>query len=368
VIFTFISNKNLRYILPLTPFFAYFIADYVLNVSVRWKYLAYALLSYMVAGFLFSSFNQVKAEKPLLKLAGIALAGPGYKDWYFSPSFYSYEPNYWPVREVLDFIVTDAAYPRDRGLGVTPLIDTENFSLASIEMLRREMHLSNVYIPAPYFRFDLYESDEEMLNYFNENGVDYILVPQNPGPSGLRNYAVLVQMIEYLTSKRNYVFAPIKRFDLPDSTSLVIYKRVVGVDGEVTMLQTDECTNTAGFQDGTESIKLVPNHTYMVFTGHFAIQDKINMAFEEGILYVVQIENVVHESILDVHNLPTNGATLCSRDGLGLNVIEEIKKPLVEPGHCGVDCRKVIHVKWSVGDDDYEVNEYERGSFKILTL
>lgn len=368
LVFTFIGNKNLRYVLPLTPFFAYLIADYVLKASLRWRYLTHALLSYAIAGFLFSSFNQVESETQLLKPVGVVLAGPGYRDWYHNPGFYSYESDYWPVRDVLNFVVEDANYPEDRGLGITPLIDTDNFSLASIEMLRRESLYNNVYIPVPYFQFEPFESDEAILAYFEENGVDYVLVPQNPGPSGLRNYAVLVQMIEYLTSKRNYVFAPVKRFELPDNTALVVYKRVVGSDGDVIDLPTNECTSSAGFQDGIESVKLKPNHTYMIFTGHFAIQDVVDMQFSGGVLYVVQIENTIHESILDIHNLPTNGATLCSREGLGLDIIEEIKKPLVEKGHCGVDCEKVIHVKWSVGDESVEVNEYDRGGFKVLTL
>jgi 4-amino-4-deoxy-L-arabinose transferase-like glycosyltransferase len=361
VVFTLISNKNLRYILPLSPLFAYLISYFIINSGRFVKNFTYLIVGYMLFSFAFLSFNQFTPETLFLKYVGAVLAGPGYNDYYHNPGVYAYEKDYWPVKEVLEFIVEDANYPNDRGLGITPLIDSENFSLASVEMLRRELRLSNVYVPVPYFQFSPFSSGVEIVNYLNENSIQYLIVPQEPGPTGLRNYDVLKQMIFFLTSDENRLFDPVKRFELPNGDAVVVYRRNRDLE-ETTLLEDNTCVDNAGFADGVESIKLEPEKTYVFFTGHFAVED-IKVDFEEGVLNILQVENTVHESVLDVHALPHTGSSMCKRPGLGLDVIEEIKKPLLEKGHCGIDCKKVRHVKWSVGDQDFEQKDYNRGDF-----
>jgi len=84
-------------------------------------------------------------------------------------------------------------------------------------------------------------------------------------------------------------------------------------------------------------------------------------------MYLVQIENTIHESYLDVHNLPKSGSSFCSLNGLNLDVMSDIKRILTEKNQCGegIDCNKVIHVKWSVGDPDVSITEYTRDMFNF---
>ncbi len=358
--FIFIGNKNLRYVLPLAPLFAYFIAYFLLEIDKKLKIFTFILAAYLLSGMLFLSFNQLKAQDPLAYTAGIFYTGPAYAAWYYNaPTFYSYDPQYWPIKEMLSYILNDSNKPSNVAVGVSLLIDRERFSAASIEMIRLESHLDNVYFPVPYFQFEPFKSDEEIVAFFNDTGTEYVIAPDDPGPKGLRNFAALKQMVDYLNSPRNAYFEEIKLYTMPDGLNIRIYKRL-GVEQK--FIASGECIENAGFVDGVESIKLEPNHTYVFYTGHFAIQDKIKRDYTPGILYVVQIENTIHTSILNVHNLPKPGSSLCSRPGLNSDLTGEIMAPLEEPSRCGegLDCDKVVHVKWKVGDRDVEIEEFSR--------
>ncbi|MEK7595488.1 MAG: glycosyltransferase family 39 protein [Patescibacteria group bacterium] len=361
LVFTFIRNKNLRYLLPMTPYFALFASYLLLRIKEKsrasFPIVVIVCSVYIVLSSFFLSFNQFKPQSSLLKSIGLVLAGPNYMDWFYNPTIYSYEPNVWPVKDVLTFIYKDASYPLDKGLGVTTLVDSKNFSLATFEMLRREMKYSNMYVPVPYFQFEPFKNYAEVAKYFEDNYVDYIVAPIDPGPEGLRNYQTLNQVLGYLSSLENTKFEAIKFFNSPDGNVVHVFKRKV-LGG----VQNESCIQSAGFYDGIESIKLEKNTTYLFYTGHFAI-DKISRDYQEGVLYILQLENVEHQSVLDVYNLPHRGATLCKKNGLVSELISEIRRPLVEKGHCGSDCKKVVHVKWRVGDASFEAREYERKDF-----
>ena len=120
------------------------------------------------------------------------------------------------------------------------------------------------------------------------------------------------------------------------------------------------CISNAGFGDGIETIQLQENHTYVFYTGHFAVYDFIDEKMEEGILKVLRIENIPHTSLLEVHSLPIGGAGMCVYPRLNVNIDESIIKPLTQPGHCGVDCNKVVVVDWKVGDSDFRRSEYTK--------
>ena len=358
--FTFISNKNLRYILPLSPMFAYLISIFIFSTSRKLKGFSSIFIVYLLGGLLFLSFNQIKPQTPPAKVASVLFAGPVYKAWYHNTlTFYSYDPDYWPIEEMLGFIVDDANKPESVPLGISPIIDAEQFSAATIEMLRLENDYDNVFFPVPYFQFEPFSSDEELIGFFTEAGVEYIIAPDDPGPPGLRNYAALRQIVDYLASDRNSYFVQVNDYTMPGGLNIKIYKRA-GL--EQTFIKSGECIDKAGFVDGIESIKLEPNHTYVMFTGHFAIQDKLRREFEDGNLYILQLENTIHESILDVHNLPKSGSSLCSRAGIGLDITEEIDIAVDSENSCGlgVPCDKVMHVYWSVGDPEPVVTDYLR--------
>jgi len=364
VLFTYIENKNLRYILPLTPLFAVYIANIIrtgFDKSKLTKILSYVFMSYLIITFVFLSFNQQIPQKSYQKIYGAIFSGIDYDVWYYNPTLYSYKSQDWLQNDILDFIANDGGLVEV--YGVTPLIDKENFSLASLELARREKSYNNMFLPVPYFQFEPFKSDSEIVNYLNSNSVTYVVVPEDPGPKGLRNHAVLEQMIDYFRSGRGKAYGFIKEFELPDGSSMRIYKK--GVANQIeekpeAQSSKEFCIPNAGLGDGIETIQLQENHTYVFYTGHFAIYDFIDEKMEEGILKVLRIENIPHTSLLEVHSLPIGGAGMCVYPRLNVNIDESIIKPLTQPEHCGVDCNKVVVVDWKVGDSDFRRSEYTK--------
>jgi 4-amino-4-deoxy-L-arabinose transferase-like glycosyltransferase len=361
--FIYISNKNLRYILPLTPLFAYLISVIVIRISSKVKGFTFFIILYLVLASTFLSFNQMKKDTPVLKYISVAFTGTNYKAWYhIDPTFYSYKSNRYPSDEILKFIYSDANRV-DHSLGVAVLIDSGDISAATLEMLRLENHFNNMYMPTPYFQFEPFKSTEEIEAFFVETASEYVISPTYPGPPGLRNYKALTQCIGYLNSDNNKLFNEIKVFPLPNGEKIKIYKRSNFSENKDI---TDACKSDAGIVSGVESIKLIPGYTYTMFTGHFAIEDKISRDYEKGVIYILQIENTVHESVLEIHNLPKSGSSLCSQKGLGLDLTEDVKRPLMLENQCGPNtpCTKAILVQWSVGDTQAKVTEFTKDSFK----
>ena len=216
-------------------------------------------------------------------------------------------------------------------------------------------------MPVPYFQFEAFKTDAELIKYLDDNNVKYVLVTADPGPQGLRNYAVLEQMTKYFLSRRNIHYELVKTYDLPDGYQLRVFKKLPEgktIENNINV----SCKDDAGVGDGIETISLKRNHTYVFYTGHFAV-DNFTRDFEPGTIYIVQIENIPHESSLDVYNLPQVGTGMCTFDDLDVEITDSIRRPLVEASHCGEDCKKVVHVKWLVGSQNFDVKEYYRGYF-----
>ena len=374
--FVFVSNKNLRYTLPLTPLFAYLITDVLLllenHKGFKLKWLKGFTVIYLFVASVFLSFFSLEAQNPLLKPISIFFTGPRYKAWYYyGTSFYSYKPYKYPVDEVLTFIHNDAG-EKEKALGVAVIVDSEQMSASMLEMVRIELGYKNMYMPVPYFQFELFDSVDRIEAFFNETNTDYVITSSYLGPEGLRNYSVLKQVNEYL-QQGNSMFEKIKDFEIyKDSDNSVFIKKpdeIVSVYRRKSSSMkkeesTEGCKVGAGIDDGIETIKLSPHHTYVFFTGHFAIQDKIWRDYEKGVMYVVQIENTVHESSLDVHNLPKSGSSYCSILGLNQDFSKDIEEILTGEDKCGkgVRCHKVVLVKWSVGEDSVDLKEYTSDS------
>ena len=376
LIFVFISNKNLRYTLPLTPLLAYLIADILLILENRegfkLKWLRGFTVFYLFIASIFLSFFRLEAQDPLLKPLSIFFTGPRYKAWYYyGTAFYAYKPYKSPVDDVLTFIYDDSK-DEEKALGVAVIVDSEQMSASMLELVRIELGYRNMYMPVPYFQFELFDSVDRIEAFFNETDSKYVITSSYLGPEGLRNYSVLKQINEYL-QQDNSMFEKIKDFEIyRDSDNSVFIKKpdeIVSVYRRKSSSMkkeesTEGCKVGAGVDDGVETIKLSPNHTYVFFTGHFAIQDKIWRDYEKGVMYVVQIENTIHESSLDIHNLPKSGSSYCSILGLNQNFSKDIEEILTGEDKCGkgVRCHKVVLVKWSVGEDNVQLEEFTSSS------
>ncbi len=339
-VFTVIPNKNLRYVLPLTPIYA-FLISYLFSIGFNpVKPAFWFVSSYAALAFVFTSFNQVEPASLPAKIAGYIFEGSFYDGLYYTPQMYSYDNVYTPVGEVLDFIVEDA---RERGatpIGVTPLIDEERMSAATLEAVRLEKRYKTVYFPTPYFQFDLFDSDAAMLKFLNDANVSYVIVPDTPGPEGLRNYKALKQMGDFMKSKRNVWFETAKKFDgLPNN--IAVYKRIKKSLG----VSSNSCEVMQNFS-GELAFPVAPGTSYVVFAGHFASKNT-SRNFEEGTLNILEIGNGGDgEWEFTVGNMPVAGISVCYRNGVRLDLTQEINAAFENPTSCGVAaCKRVVHTR-----------------------
>lgn len=225
IIFTLIQNKDLRYILPLTPFFAYYIS-YILTVgSSKQGFVKSGLFAiYQLIIFLFFSFNQLNIVPEVWKFVPFLYAGPGYmQSWVVEPYAYSYNPNDWRGNEIIDTVNTLADKEQIHGpYKLLELSDNRFYSIASFDMFKLQNAFYYMELEVPYNRADPL-SPEELSTYLSK--VYFALVPVDPGPPGLRNIAVLRQLIDYFRSDQNRDFTLVAQFNMPDGNRVDLYKR-----------------------------------------------------------------------------------------------------------------------------------------------
>lgn len=226
LIFTLIQNKDLRYVLPLTPIFAFYIGYTLEKLSIQWlrgfKTLYTLFLMFI---FFFMSFNKFNVLPNNLKFIAYMIGGPYYQGWFYEPYTYAADDRYWRNDEILKDVQQLSTQEEITAKGqykMLELSDNKFYSLASFEMYRRQMNFSRMEIVVPYFQFVPFTA-EQLSSYLTD--IHFALVPQNPGPSGLRNIEVLDQLKDYFLNNKTHDFMLVKTYDMPDGNVLSLFKR-----------------------------------------------------------------------------------------------------------------------------------------------
>lgn len=227
VVFTLIQNKDLRYILPLTPMFAFYIAYALLKINFMANKVVLAIFSvYLMMMFFFLSFNQLSPLPVWLQPITVTMAGPYYTAWLADPLNYSYNSHDWQNDTVLQAIENDTNRFGTKPANpykVLSLSENQFFSVASLEMHRWKNEDFNIDIVTPFYQLSPFNTEAQQ-NYLDQ--MEYAVVPDSPGPAGLRNYAVLTQLINFFKSDQNKDFVVINKVTLPDTNVISLYKRV----------------------------------------------------------------------------------------------------------------------------------------------
>lgn len=225
-VFTLISNKDLRYILPLAPMFAFLIGYYLQNtwtgVAKLTRNIIYFV--YMIAVFFFLSFNQFLKIPDNLAFIGYAISGPYGSVWVYEPQSYTYNSQDWRGEDVVRQVqyLADANGISSNHFRVLEVSDARFYSTASFDMYKLQNRFYNLDFVVPYYRFAAFSS-QELAAYLSD--INYALIPDSPGPPGLRNIVVLDQLVNFFKSNENTDFAPFKKFDLPDGNAITLYQR-----------------------------------------------------------------------------------------------------------------------------------------------
>ena len=341
LVFTFIANKNLRYIFGLHLYFAFLIAFFVDYLNKQW--LSYLIYGYLCLGFLVSGFNQFKPFSEDTKVWGYLFSGP-LLEWYESnPTTYSYQTTHLPVKEILKFIIDDASKNGIDDIGITPLVDSEKMSTSTLQMVRDEMQNKNIYLPVPYYQFTPFKSDYEILKFFRDKNVSYVLVPEVVGPKALRNKQALDQAVDFMKSRSGDWFEPIKKYEYGENT-FQIYR--VRDQGNTVIL--NKCVQELNVTQA--SYNVAPLTSLFLLTGNYSFQN-ITKNFEPGNIYMLELTNYsLTNKTVSLNNLPKEGFTVCDRLGTLLRIKKEIYASIFENNKsCGnTSCSQVTHNKFNL--------------------
>jgi len=219
-IFSFIRNKDLRYILPLTPYFALVISLLFDQLKLKMSYL---YVSYLLFLYLFFSFNQFKVLSGVFTFPSFLMSGPYYSFWKNFPTYYSYSSQDWKGERILKDISQQASLePSLIGdYKILELSDNRYYSIASFDMYKMQNKFYDMVLKVPYNVSGTLE-EADLNEYLGD--VAFAIVPLNPGPDGLRNISVLRQLKDYF-SRSNGVFDMVGEYSLPDGNVLSLYRR-----------------------------------------------------------------------------------------------------------------------------------------------
>lgn len=224
--FTVIQNKDMRYILPLTPVVA-FLVSYLLTQlgSKTWiKIKASFFCVYLISLFLFFSLNQTIPLTGTSKIFATGIAGPYMQSWVYEPINSSFNPNDYKVDKIVQKTqaVADRMGISANHFKVLTLSDNRYYSVSDFDLFVLQNRFYNMSIVTPFYQLNPFTPDE-LRKYLSE--VSLALIPESPGPSGLRNIEALNQLISYFNSEQNIDFIPVETFSIPDGNKIVLYER-----------------------------------------------------------------------------------------------------------------------------------------------
>jgi hypothetical protein len=345
VVFTLIENKNQRYIFGLNLVFAFGIAYLIEQINRKW--VTYFVFGWALLGFFVSSFNNFKVNGMEAKAWGIIFTGPFYDSYQKDPKVYAYKPYKPPIDDVFKFIVSDANMQGIEDIGITPLVDYVKVSSATLEMVRGQQAYDKLYMPVPYYQFEPFKSDYEILKFLRDKNVSYVIVPEYSGPDGLRNKRALEQSINFMRYRSGNWFELIKTFENNDN-DLQIY-RIKKITPSFAINTCQEIHDTEG-----GDVTVEPLASLVLFTGNFAFSN-IYKPYEQGTLNIAELTNYSLEpKTIEVVGLPKEGFSICHRMGTKLKIKSEVAKALMEnTSACGATtCNRVVHTKLNIENTD----------------
>ncbi len=235
--FSLIPNKNIRYTIPLMPFFSIIMAwgfESFLNHKNQLfaKGIRIALVIYYFLTFSILSFAQpIKPEfKYSVKLPVLNWLDLIYLDTY--PVKVTFDSNIWPNKLILKDILKSAEKPKENFV-LLNLVDREYLNGYNLDpLLYSDLPKETLQINLFFLPFlAQYQTEAEMTELL-EQKIDYILIPQNyiGLPEAIREYPHILRFQQFLITQKPNHFIPINSYLLPEdnfyaSDILWLYKK-----------------------------------------------------------------------------------------------------------------------------------------------
>lgn len=222
--FTFISNKDIRYTLPLLLVIA-FVSAYML---VYWwekrKYLGTALLGaslvFLASQFFILSFHLLPTYQRAWNLGPL-----GWIDYVNTGDIIVHYPrkDNTPNKAVLTYFTL--RHPHD-SISIMVGIDQPDINPSTLDFFITLNNYWQVSLEAPYNVIDGFSSEAEIKAYLAR--FDYILIPSGEvGPDAVRHKKALQQIREFVIKERGKTYQELKYFPLENHPGeILVFKHV----------------------------------------------------------------------------------------------------------------------------------------------
>ncbi len=217
VVFTLITNKDARYLMPVSIYFCLFLAQGVSAIEDKFKLLGkvavIGFLSLNVLLYFLVSFNQFDSLPDALKPFVFVISGPKAKYQWLSwnPTEMSYQKHDWKLAEVYKRI-EDLSNGKTASVAILFAVDFPYFN-------RLNFDSSQIYNNKHFQVHTAYEDTKisDLESY------DFILTSYNPGLEQLRHYKRMVEINRFLFSDKNTNFEQRNVFKLPNGEDVYLF-------------------------------------------------------------------------------------------------------------------------------------------------
>lgn len=230
-VFTYIDNKDLRYILIIPILTTISISYFLVKLTKIQKFIGVFLSSVFILFLLMYyfglSFGLLFDPVKVNYLRAFNLPVIGYIDYINLRKDTSvflvqkYQKEIWPQEILLRDI---DEFAKGGPVNILVLLEKERLNPENIKVSRKLISLENINVIAPY-SMERFESEVELKKYLSD--FSFILVSKNDyGPKGAIRYkGVLEQIREYVFESSDPNFSIYREYNLPDGDTLIIYQQ-----------------------------------------------------------------------------------------------------------------------------------------------
>lgn len=222
ITFTLISNKDLRYILPIAPFATALIAAFLIKLKDLFKILGYlaifALIGYLVSNYFLLSF---RFPINLTYQRAIKLPIIGWIDYVNINDIlaHKYNDTTWPQREILSDVKN--LEPQETGfekIWVIVVSDQERFNNTNLVLEKEILAFDTIIVEPPPQKPSI--SEQEVKDYLAR--FKYAIVAkENVVNPATRNVEVLLQFKREIEANN---YRKIKDYPLPNKDTITVYQ------------------------------------------------------------------------------------------------------------------------------------------------
>ena len=228
LVFTLIKNKDVRYIMPLIPYYALILGQFLRRLHKNKHFITDLLLlgstGYLIICYIFISFNQIPRLSDNYSWVSRVYSSPWNKYQWITTntSAFAYQKYDWKVKNMFERLL-ELDTNRSRTGDVLFAVDFPYFNVINFTTLQLQ---NKTYFQA----IAGYQLTDGLVNSFLADPMnskfEFIISSFNPGETGLRHYDNMVRINRFLQQNNNQIYQAEGFVHLPNGEDVYIFRKV----------------------------------------------------------------------------------------------------------------------------------------------